>query len=391
MKRTQPSSCLRGPSLSAIALGMPLLGLLASGGCTPDGSGGASEATGGMRATGGQGGSSGGSSGSGGASQTGGAGTPSGGTGGGGAGTGGAGSPSGGAGGGTVAGTGGAMESTGGGGGSVDVASGETNGETAGPGPTPGTGPSDAPQPSGACAQGMTGPTGNQMIMGNGKNRSFIIRMPTGYDGKKPWPVLFAFHGAGGGASGFETGQFGGVSRMATDKAIRIYPQAFGGNTWSRDENDDVLYMDALVKWLDEKVCYDKARVFSAGHSSGAYFSHRWACDRPGLLRAVATSSGGQRRERALDCKSPVSAWTSTGAADNPGHVMGTKQARDAWGKLAGCNMTAMPTMVAPAPCVALTGCRPGYAVHYCQHGGGHAFPAYGSAGIVNFLFPDKP
>src|SRR5204863_7340356 len=139
---------------------------------------------------------------------------------------------------------------------------------------------------------------------------------------------------------------FSALSRMAADKAIRIFPQAFGGNTWSRDEPDDVQFMDAIIDWLGPKVsnvCYDTARVFATGQSSGAYFSHRFACDRGNVVRAVGTNSGGQRQERTLDCKVPVSAWMSTGRSDKPGHVMGTRQARDVWIKLAGCSTTGVP------------------------------------------------
>ena len=369
-------------------------------GCTPatdgpstagtggSGSGGATGGTSG--ATGGRGGG-GATGGSGGSSTTGGAGGTTGGgpsTGGssGSAGTSGTAGASGSGGGGS-----GGSDGTGGSGGSSGVdasvpGDGSAPGEAGGP-PAPGS----APVPSAACAGGamMPGPNGNQTFMANGKNRSFIVRMPNGYDGKKPTPMLFMFHGAGGGASGFEGGVFGGLSRMAADRAIRVFPQAFGGNTWARDENDDVLYMDALMEWMKTRVCYDTARIFATGQSSGAYFSHRWACDRGDVVRAVGTNSGGQRRERALDCKSPVSAWVSTGAADDPGHVMGTRQARDAWAKLAGCSLTgATPTP--PAPCVAQPGCREGYAVHYCQHGGGHAVPGYAIMGIFNFLFNSK-
>jgi polyhydroxybutyrate depolymerase len=250
-----------------------------------------------------------------------------------------------------------------------------------------GSNPTASLVPSPACAGGamMPGPAGNQTIMANGKNRTFIIRMPTaGYDGKKPFPILFAFHGAGGGAASFESGAFSGVSKMAADRAIRIFPQAYGGNTWSRDENDDVKFMDSLIDWLKTRVCYDTARVFASGHSSGAYFSHRFACDRGTVIRAVATNSGGQRMERALECENPISAWMSTGRADNPGHVMGTRQARDVWGKLAGCAMTSAPTP--PSPCVALTGCRAGFAVNYCEHPGGHPMPSFAAGGMVNFL-----
>jgi hypothetical protein len=105
-------------------------------------------------------------------------------------------------------------------------------------------------------------------------------------------------------------------------------------------------------------------------------------------VRAVATNSGGQRQERPLDCKTPVSSWTSTGLADNPGHVMGTRQANEVWRKLAGCSMESAPTGV--GPCVAYKGCNPGFAVHHCEHSGGHPLPNYGVAGIYGFLFGGK-
>jgi polyhydroxybutyrate depolymerase len=251
--------------------------------------------------------------------------------------------------------------------------------------------PASGPLPSGACAGGamMPGPSGNQTIQANGKSRTFIIHMPTGYDGKRALPLMFSFHGAGGGAAAFEGSAFGSIAKMAADKAVRIFPQAFAGDTWSRDEPDDVLFIDALMAWLEPKVCFDKSRVFATGHSSGAYFSHRLGCDRGGMyIRAVATNSGGQRKERALDCKSPVAAWMSTGRADNPGHVMGTQQARDVWAKLAGC--TTMSTPTDPSPCVTMTGCREGYPVTYCEHGGGHAPPAFVPGAIYKFLFAGK-
>jgi poly(3-hydroxybutyrate) depolymerase len=308
---------------------------------------------------------------------------------------------SGGAGGaGASAGSGGAAGAGGGAGGTAgadagvaaDAAAPDAGGSDAGASGEGGRPASGEPVPSMACSGGamVPGPSGTQTIMSTGRSRQFIIRMPTGYDGKKPLPVMFAFHGAGGGATSFEGGAFGRISQMAADKAVRIFPQALG-NTWSRDEPDDVMFMDNLMAWLNMRVCYDTSRVYATGHSSGAYFSHRLACDRGNVIRAVATSSGGQRRERALDCKTPISgAWLSTGLGDNPGHVMGTRQARDVWLKLGGCQASgATPTT--PSPCVSYPGCRPGFVVHYCEHSGGHALPGYGVNGIYNFLFgPSK-
>jgi polyhydroxybutyrate depolymerase len=264
------------------------------------------------------------------------------------------------------------------------------DGGTADAGPA---GPTPGPSPTGGvasplCATGapMPGPGGAQTIQATGKSRRFIVRLPPGYDGKKPFPVLFAFHGAGGNAAGFETGAFGAVSRMAADRAIRIYPDALEG-TWARDEPDDVLFMDAIVTWMQQRLCFDGARIFASGQSSGAYFANRFGCNRAGsVVRAVATNSGGQRREYPLGpCRAPAAAWLSNGASDNPGHVMGTQQARDEWLKTNRC-APGMPVPVSPAPCVSYPGCPREFPVHYCQHPGGHPVPGYAPGGIVSFL-----
>jgi poly(3-hydroxybutyrate) depolymerase len=242
--------------------------------------------------------------------------------------------------------------------------------------------------PSPACAAGamVPGPNGAQTIMVTGKSRRFIIRMPGGYDGKKPLPVIFAFHGAGGNGASFETGVMAGLSRMAADRALRVFPDALGG-TWSRDEKDDVMFIDAIIEWMSSRVCYDTGRIFVTGQSSGAYFANRVACDRTPIIRAVATNSGGQRREYPLGpCKAPAAAWLSNGASDNPGHVWGTQQARDEWLKTNHC-APGNPMPTSPAPCVSYPGCPAGYAVHYCQHPGGHGFPGYATGGIFNFFF----
>lgn len=292
------------------------------------------------------------------------------------------------------AGTGGMIGATGG----RDGSGGAVVADSAAPVPDVGShdagGPADSagPPPTGsvaspACAMGakVPGPDGTQTIKQGERNRTFIIRLPSGYDGKRPFPILLAFHGAGGGAPSFESGAFAAISRMVAPKAIRIFPQAFAGNTWARDEPDDVKYIDLLFEWLKTNICYDEAKVFSSGQSSGAYFSHRLACDRGDLIRGIATNSGGKRREAPLDCAKPVSAWISGGKGDSAGHVMAAQQARDVWVKRAECSMTTMPTT--PSPCVAYQGCRPGYKVHFCLHDGGHPLPGYAPSGIHNFLF----
>jgi hypothetical protein len=39
---------------------------------------------------------------------------------------------------------------------------------------------------------------------------------------------------------------------------------------------------------------------------------------------------------------------------------------------------------------MAYKGCNPGYAVHHCEHPGGHAPPGYAPGGAYQFLFGGK-
>jgi poly(3-hydroxybutyrate) depolymerase len=234
----------------------------------------------------------------------------------------------------------------------------------------------------------MMPPSGPQTIQHNGQMRLFIVRPPTGYDPSKPWPMIFAFHGAGGTAASFQN-QHGLLAQLGA-KAAFVFPQALtatsgpsaGKTTWWRDTQDDVTFLDDMLAWLETRVCFDHSRVFATGHSSGAFFSHTLGCRRGNVLRAVAPVSGGIRDF--VNCTGATPVWMSFGAMDGAGLVMDATAARDYWIKANGCTGVSMPTP--PAPCVAYTGCRPDAPLHVCENSGAHAWPAYATDGLWNFF-----
>lgn len=57
---------------------------------------------------------------------------------------------------------------------------------------------------------------------------------------------------------------------------------------------------------------------------------------------------------------------------------------RDHWIKANGCGMATAP--VNPSPCVAYAGCQADLPVVWCQHTGGHEWPAFAASGIWGFL-----
>lgn len=362
-----------------------LVGLcaLALAACTPAtetpgpspavGSGG-SAAKGGSPGTSGDGGSNGSSSGGNGAAASGGSGGGTSAT---------SGGTSGNASGGSAA--GGATGSGGSG------AAGEGGDDTAAPaGDDGGTTPTVGAGPSPACGGGamLPAPDGYQMIMSGGKMRKFMVRVPKAYDGKKPLALIWAMHGGGANGASFET-RIATIRAAIGERAIYVYPDGLAppgaAITWSRDIKDDLGLVDSIFGWLKDKVCYDTTRVFTVGQSSGAYFANAVACNRPTLIRAVASNGGGERPEEFVGCGQPVAAWISNGRMD-PSHLPDAKKARDSWVKFNGCTVD-NPTKVTPDPCVSYTGCKKGFPVHYCEGPGPHDIPAYMAGGVADFFF----
>ncbi|MEO3808132.1 hypothetical protein ABGB17_03950, partial [Sphaerisporangium sp. B11E5] len=57
------------------------------------------------------------------------------------------------------------------------------------------------------CGKTPTLTNGTHTIQSGGKSRSFILRLPDGYDNRRPYRLVFGFHWWGGTATDVATGQ----------------------------------------------------------------------------------------------------------------------------------------------------------------------------------------
>jgi polyhydroxybutyrate depolymerase len=257
---------------------------------------------------------------------------------------------------------------------------GTTSSDAGAPPPSPTT-----TTPSAACGAGKAAPAqGYHTIMVGAMARKYILRLPTSYDGKKPWPVIFAFHGAGGqDATVFDT-KFG--FRAANgEKAVLVFGEALprpqGGRSWMVDTAANMAYMDALIAWLKDNVCIDSSRLFATGQSSGGYFSQTLGCQRGHVMRAVAPSSGGIRDF--VNCMGNPGVWMSHGKTDS-GTAKDVADAKAYWLEHKKC--TTMTKPVDPSPCVEYQGCADGVPFVFCEHPGGHPWPDYATKGVWTFF-----
>jgi len=130
--------------------------------------------------------------------------------------------------------------------------------------------------------------------------RDFGYYVPESYDGSKPVPLLFMFHGAGGNiseASGgsAENGYYGWQTSAHENGFIVLFPQGVGfWNLWSLSSNSsDLDFVDDMIDWAAANYNISRSHIFTTGHSWGAYFSYcvaRWRSDD---IAAFAEHSGG--------------------------------------------------------------------------------------------------
>jgi polyhydroxybutyrate depolymerase len=151
-------------------------------------------------------------------------------------------------------------------------------------------------------------------------DRPYGLKVPAGYDGRKPVPLVLLLHGYT--SNGDTQAKYFGLPALA-DKAgfLLAHPNGtrdrMGNRFWNgtdaccdfyRSGVDDVAYLDAVLDEIAAKYPVDPARVFVVGHSNGAFMAHRYACDRSARVAAIVTLAGMQWQDQS-HCKpeTPVS------------------------------------------------------------------------------------
>jgi poly(3-hydroxybutyrate) depolymerase len=115
------------------------------------------------------------------------------------------------------------------------------------------------PKPSAGC--GKSGrPAGGVVTVTN----DHIYNFPTSYDGTKPFPVLIGLHAASNPIT-----QIQGLTNGSAFETnyVRAFPKSAGAE-WVY--NTDISKILGMYDDLVANYCVDTARVFAAGHSSGA-------------------------------------------------------------------------------------------------------------------------
>ena len=288
--------------------------------------------------------------------------------------------------GGTTAAGGTTAGSTGGTGGKAGGPS--ASGGSAGSG-TGGGGGGKAPAvPSTGCGKmsPQTGSSSNPLTV---SGHQYYVKLPTGYDASKPYPVMMMFNPTGNPISWAESSA-GFETTGPKENWIRAYPTM--ANNSSGWQPNDVSFFQPFYDQVLSSYCVDKSRVFAGGESSGGDFASILGCEYGDKIRATGPGATKPVNGYGLDvpvkrqCKGEVTAVVIHGKNDNVVGPENGPKTRDFYAALNHCGKTTTPVQGytdAKSNCVMYEGCDAGFPVYWCQHtdpnysNTNHGWPAF--------------
>jgi poly(3-hydroxybutyrate) depolymerase len=233
------------------------------------------------------------------------------------------------------------------------------------------------------CGKAPTVAGGTHTISSGGQSRSYILRVPAGYDNNRPYRVIFGFHWNGGTANDVDSGgtdgynwSYYGLRRLADSAGngtIFVAPQGIG-NGWANSGGRDVTFVDDMLGQIEAGLCVDTTQIFSAGFSYGAAMSYALACARPTVFRAVVVYSGATLSGCSGGTQ-PVAYMGLHGLRDNVLPISSGRALRDTFVRNNGCTPQNPPEPANGSLSHVITtysGCRAGYPVVWAAFDGGH-------------------
>jgi polyhydroxybutyrate depolymerase len=133
-----------------------------------------------------------------------------------------------------------------------------------------------------------------QRLDSGGRNRTFLVHVPSGYTGDEAVPLVISYHAFLG--TGASQARMTGMSAVADQNGfIVVYPDGVrrswndsGGLTGEDSSPDDLTFTRDLIAYLESEYNIDAKRVYATGMSNGGFMCYRLARDLSDLIAAVA-------------------------------------------------------------------------------------------------------
>lgn len=128
-----------------------------------------------------------------------------------------------------------------------------------------------------------------------GVERTFLVHVPSSYDGRSRVPVVIDFHPLAGSPTR-QMGVSGWAALGNREGFITVFPSGIG-RSWNAgrccgpaqsDGVDDVAFTHAIIASLQAEACIDPKRVYASGCSNGGGMAYKVACEAADVVAGVA-------------------------------------------------------------------------------------------------------
>ncbi|MFI7302868.1 cellulose binding domain-containing protein [Micromonospora aurantiaca] len=235
------------------------------------------------------------------------------------------------------------------------------------------------------CGKAPTLSSGTRTISSGGQNRSYILRIPDGYDRNRPYRLIFGFHWLNGSANNVASAGYYGLLSLSNNSTIFVAPQGID-NGWANTNGRDLTLFDDISRQIENDLCVDTSQRFALGWSYGGAMSYAVACARPTVVRAVTVISGANLS----GCNGgtqPVAYFGIHGIYDSVLNISAGRSLRDTFVRNNGCTAQS-PREPSRGSLTHITttysGCREGYPVQWAAFDGDHTPSPVDGSGSPN-------
>ncbi|MGW4465028.1 cellulose binding domain-containing protein [Micromonospora sp. NPDC004704] len=223
------------------------------------------------------------------------------------------------------------------------------------------------------CGKAPTLTSGTHTIQSSGQSRSYILRIPDGYDRSSPYRLIFGFHWLNGSASNVASAGYYGLAPLSNNSTIFVAPQGLNAG-WANTNGRDLTLFDDISRQIENDLCVDTTRRFALGWSYGGAMSYAVACARPTVIRAVTVLSGANL-SGCNGGSQPVAYFGIHGTYDSVLNISQGRSLRDTFVRNNGCTAQ-NPREPSRGSLTHITttysGCRAGYPVQWAAFDGDH-------------------
>ena len=258
--------------------------------------------------------------------------------------------------------------------------------------------PAPIPCPSPALTAGDTSRTLSVGSLG----RSYVLHVPSAYDGSRPVPLILDFHGIGGSGAG-ELASSPYPAALDPEGVVMAFPDGLkgpAGTAWNVGPCcvakvndvavDDVAFAEAVVADVQQTACIDANRVYAVGVLTGGGMAYYLACHAAEVFAAVAPAAFDLLAENVDAClpsrpiteisfrgtapsRVPYAGGASSLVSGMPITFLGAVATFEKWAQLDGC--PGDPSQADSNGCASYSGCQAGVEVILCTKQGGAEDP----------------